>query len=300
SGSVVRDEPIRAFFARSDLDTFGIRIPDTVLLHHYLQERGVNSRVVPLTVEEVVEGLARDTPTPTLPLRGSEIGAETPHPPLPGKGGGESDDPLSGRETAAPLIEISHLSLSYPNGARALDDVSPTCGGGCGGRAQGPPDPDPPPEGERDRRRAPPPSPPWQGGRRIGRPPEREGDSGASDRDLPPLVQLSERRPGPGRRQPELPGRGVRGHHRRERRRQDHPGQAPDRAAAAPAWDRRGGGEGRVPAQCGPGLPVGRVPLPGPRLSDLQRVGLRRGRLRAARPQSAQRPGRGGDHGGAR
>ena len=127
SGSVVRDEPIRAFFARSDLDTFGIRIPDTVLLHHYLQERGVNSRVVPLTVEEVVEGLARDTPTPTLPLRGSETGAETPHPTVPGKGGGESDDPLSGRETAAPLIAISHLSFSYPNGARALDDVSLSC-----------------------------------------------------------------------------------------------------------------------------------------------------------------------------
>ena len=119
-GTVVRDEPIRAFFARPDLESFGIRIPDTVLLHQYLKARGVNSRVVPLTVEEVVEGLARDTPTLTLPRRGRETRAETPHhPTLPRKGGGEM-----------PPIEISHLSFTYPNGARALDDVSLSCRAG--------------------------------------------------------------------------------------------------------------------------------------------------------------------------
>ena len=108
-GTVVQDEPIREFFGRSDLDRFGIRIPDTVLLHHYLKERGVNSRLVPLTVEEVVEGLALE-PSATVP------------------GGRVSPDPASA--AASPLIATSHLSFSYPNGSRALDDVSLTCGPG--------------------------------------------------------------------------------------------------------------------------------------------------------------------------
>jgi energy-coupling factor transport system ATP-binding protein len=109
-GSVVRDEPIRQFFARSDLDRFGIRIPDTVLLHHYLKERGVNSRLVPLTVQEVVDGLALGAPPASVP-----IGAVPPTAPS---------------APASPLIAISHLSFSYPSGARALDDVSLSCGPG--------------------------------------------------------------------------------------------------------------------------------------------------------------------------
>lgn len=108
-GTVVRDEPIRQFFARSDLDRFGIRIPDTVLLHHYLKERGVNSRLVPLTVQEVVEGLALGAPA-TLPT--GSVPAAVPSP------------------AASPLIAVSHLSYTYANGTRALDDVDLACGPG--------------------------------------------------------------------------------------------------------------------------------------------------------------------------
>ena len=108
-GTVVRDEPIRQFFARSDLDRLGIRIPDTVLLHHYLKERGVNSRLVPLTVQEVVEGLALGAPA-TVPSGSPR--AVAPSPP------------------ASPLIAVSHLSYTYANGTRALDDVDLTCGPG--------------------------------------------------------------------------------------------------------------------------------------------------------------------------
>ena len=136
SGSVVRDEPIRAFFARSDLDSFGIRIPDTVLLHHYLQARGVNSRTVPLTVEEVVDGLAieplrgrsRETPSPTPPRKGEGESEETTTPTLPLRG---SERAVPATELAAsPLISITHLSFTYANGARALDDVSLSCRAG--------------------------------------------------------------------------------------------------------------------------------------------------------------------------
>jgi energy-coupling factor transporter ATP-binding protein EcfA2 len=108
-GQVVRDEPIRTFFARSDLDRFGIRIPDTVLLHHYLKDRGVNSRIVPLTVQEVVDDLALGRPHGASPVA-----------------------PVSPPASfvANPLIAIAHLTYSYPNGTRALDDVSLTCGAG--------------------------------------------------------------------------------------------------------------------------------------------------------------------------
>ncbi len=109
-GQVVRDEPIRAFFSRSDLDRFGIRIPDTVLLHHYLQGRGVNSRIVPLTVQEVVDDLALEVPATRLPAAPISLSAASP--------------------PASPLITISHLSFAYPNGTRALDDVSLSCGRG--------------------------------------------------------------------------------------------------------------------------------------------------------------------------
>jgi energy-coupling factor transport system ATP-binding protein len=108
-GQVVRDEPIRTFFARSDLDRFGIRIPDTVLLHHYLKDRGVNSRIVPLTVQEVVDDLALERPHGASPVA-----------------------PVSPPASFAanPLIAISHLTYVYPNGTRALDDVSLSCGAG--------------------------------------------------------------------------------------------------------------------------------------------------------------------------
>jgi energy-coupling factor transport system ATP-binding protein len=108
-GRVLRDEPIRTFFARSDLDQFGIRIPDTVLLHHYLKDRGVNSRIVPLTVQEVVDDLV---------LERSASGSPVP--------------PISApaRSPANSLIAISHLTYAYPNGTRALDDVSLRCGAG--------------------------------------------------------------------------------------------------------------------------------------------------------------------------
>jgi energy-coupling factor transport system ATP-binding protein len=109
AGTVVADQPIRDFFARSDLEGFGVRIPDTVLLHHYLKERGLNSRIVPLTVEEMVEDLAgMDSPAAQI----------------------ATVSPAVARPAASPLIAISHLSFSYPNGTRALDDVSLTCGPG--------------------------------------------------------------------------------------------------------------------------------------------------------------------------
>jgi len=135
SGAVVRDEPIRAFFARSDLDTFGIRIPDTVLLHHYLQERGVNSRTVPLTVDETVTYLtSSDSPSP---LRGG-AGSDSPSPLRGGVGEGVSTDlprggsiaSLSTEGRGTELIAISHLSYTYANGARALDEVSLSCRAG--------------------------------------------------------------------------------------------------------------------------------------------------------------------------
>jgi energy-coupling factor transporter ATP-binding protein EcfA2 len=106
AGTVVADEPIREFFARTDLERFGVRVPDTVLLHHYLRERGFNSRVVPLTVEEVVEGLAGMAP-PAEEKATVPVAATSP--------------------ADSPLIAISHLSYSYPNGTRALEDVSLSC-----------------------------------------------------------------------------------------------------------------------------------------------------------------------------
>jgi energy-coupling factor transport system ATP-binding protein len=109
SGRVVRDEPIRTFFAKSDLDQFGIRIPDTVLLHHYLKARGVNSRIVPLTVQEVVDDLTLERPA-----AGSPVAPISPPANFPAK----------------PLIAISHLTYAYPNGTRALHDVSLGCGAG--------------------------------------------------------------------------------------------------------------------------------------------------------------------------
>jgi energy-coupling factor transport system ATP-binding protein len=109
SGQAVADEPIRDFFARSDLERFGIRIPDTVLLHHYLKDRGVNSRVVPLTVQEVVDDLALEVPATGLTA------------PIP---------PAAARPPASPLIAIAHLSFTYANGTPALDDVSLSCGPG--------------------------------------------------------------------------------------------------------------------------------------------------------------------------
>jgi energy-coupling factor transporter ATP-binding protein EcfA2 len=109
AGTVVADQPIREFFARPDLEDFGVRVPDTVLLHHYLKERGLNSRVVPLTVEEVVRGLA------SMPPPSAEAATVSP---------------AIARPAASPLIAISHLSFSYPNGTRALDDVSLSCGPG--------------------------------------------------------------------------------------------------------------------------------------------------------------------------
>ncbi|MDQ6885122.1 MAG: energy-coupling factor ABC transporter ATP-binding protein [Candidatus Dormibacteraeota bacterium] len=117
AGRVVADQPIREFFSRSDLPEFGIRIPDTVLLHHYLKDRGMNGRQVPLTVEEVVSRLASGSPAP--PNGASErIAAPAAE--------------LSGSISQAPtsLITISRLAYSYPNGARALDDVSLRCGAG--------------------------------------------------------------------------------------------------------------------------------------------------------------------------
>src|SRR2546425_4578120 len=131
-GQVVRDEPIRAFFSRSDLDSFGIRIPDTVLLHHYLQGRGVNSRIVPLTVQEGVDDLALEllpgrsgeTPSPTPPRKGEGESEETTNPTLPRKAGGEPDEGRGEVPAASPLIAISHLSFTYPKGTPALDDVS--------------------------------------------------------------------------------------------------------------------------------------------------------------------------------
>jgi energy-coupling factor transport system ATP-binding protein len=108
-GRVLRDEPIRTFFARSDLDQFGIRIPDTVLLHHYLKDRGVNSRIVPLTVQEVVDDLVLERPASGSPV-----------PPIS----------APARSPANSLIAISHLTYAYPNGTRALDDVSLRCGAG--------------------------------------------------------------------------------------------------------------------------------------------------------------------------
>ena len=109
AGQVVRDDPIRDFFARADLDTFGIRIPDTVLLHHYLKDRGINSRSVPLTVQEAVEGLRLERPSSRSPVA-----------PLP----------AASASATSPLIAVSHLSYAYPNGTRALDDVSLRCGPG--------------------------------------------------------------------------------------------------------------------------------------------------------------------------
>jgi energy-coupling factor transporter ATP-binding protein EcfA2 len=106
AGTVVADQPIREFFARPDLERFGVRVPDTVLLHHYLKERGRNSRVVPLTVAEVVEGLAG-------------IAA-------PAAQAASAPTPAVSREESL-LIAISHLSFSYPNGTRALDEVSLRC-----------------------------------------------------------------------------------------------------------------------------------------------------------------------------
>jgi len=108
-GTIVADEPIRQFFGRPDLEGFGVRVPDTVLLHHYLKERGLNSRVVPLTVEEVVEGLAGLEPASANRSIAPAAPAGAP---------------------ASPLIAISHLSFHYPNGTRALDDVSLHCGPG--------------------------------------------------------------------------------------------------------------------------------------------------------------------------
>jgi energy-coupling factor transporter ATP-binding protein EcfA2 len=105
AGTVVADEPIREFFARPDLESFGVRVPDTVLLHHYLKERGLNSRIVPLTVEEVVQDLAGMAPS------AAEVAIVAP----------------TVNFSASPLIAISHLSFSYPNGTRALDDVSLSC-----------------------------------------------------------------------------------------------------------------------------------------------------------------------------
>ena len=109
SGQAVADEPIRDFFARPDLERFGIRIPDTVLLHHYLKDRGVNSRVVPLTVQEVVDDLALEVP------------ATGPRAPI---------SPSAAGPAASPLIAIAHLSFTYANGTPALDDVSLSCGPG--------------------------------------------------------------------------------------------------------------------------------------------------------------------------
>jgi len=106
AGTVVADEPIREFFARTDLESFGVRVPDTVLLHHYLKERGLNSEVVPLTVEEVVEGL---------------VGMEQP-----AAQKATVPEAATGPATS-PLIAISHLSYRYPNGTRALEDVSLSC-----------------------------------------------------------------------------------------------------------------------------------------------------------------------------
>jgi len=119
-GTVVRDQPIRAFFASPDLDAFGIRIPDTVLLHHYLKERGVNTRTVPLTVEEVVDGLAGEPPlSPSAPSPpGVVTASRLPVAAVP---------PAAASVPVSPLIAIADLSFTYPNGARALDNVSLGC-----------------------------------------------------------------------------------------------------------------------------------------------------------------------------
>jgi len=119
-GTVIRDQPIRAFFASPDLDAFGIRIPDTVLLHHYLKERGVNSRSVPLTVEEAVDGLAvARAPRPSISSVALEApAARPPRATIPVAAAGSE---------ASPMIAISHLSYTYPNGTRALGDVSLRC-----------------------------------------------------------------------------------------------------------------------------------------------------------------------------
>jgi energy-coupling factor transport system ATP-binding protein len=109
AGTVVADEPIREFFARPDLESFGVRVPDTVLLHHYLRERGLHTRVVPLTVAEAVEGLTGIGPP------SAEVAT------VPSTDAGPA---------ASSLIAISHLSFSYPNGTRALDDVSLRCDSG--------------------------------------------------------------------------------------------------------------------------------------------------------------------------
>ena len=123
SGTVVRDEPIRAFFARSDLESFGIRIPDTVLLHHYLQQRGIDSRTVPLTVAEVVAGLAIERP-PWPSAEAGPVGVPDAEP-------STAPVPLAAAGPAtSPLIAIAHLSFTYANGARALDDVSLSCRAG--------------------------------------------------------------------------------------------------------------------------------------------------------------------------
>ena len=110
AGQVVRDDPIRDFFARADLDTFGIRIPDTVLLHHYLKDRGINSRSVPLTVQEAVDGLRLERPSSRSPVAPPPAAAVA--------------------SATSPLIAVSRLSYAYPNGTRALDDVSLRCGPG--------------------------------------------------------------------------------------------------------------------------------------------------------------------------
>jgi len=117
-GTVVRDQPARQFFENADLETFGVRIPDTVLLHRYLRERGSNSPTVPLTVAEAVEGVSPGPP-----------GSPVPGPSNPPQALSAGPPPEAG-DDSAPLIAVAHLSFSYPNGARALDDVSLRCGRG--------------------------------------------------------------------------------------------------------------------------------------------------------------------------
>jgi len=113
-GTVVRDEPMRRFFAHDDLDQFGIRVPDTIRLHHYLKVHGLNSHAVPVSVEEVtgqMVGLRRQTPPSVKPAL-TTPGVRPP------------------RAPAAPAIEIRNLSFLYPNKVCALDDVSLRCDAG--------------------------------------------------------------------------------------------------------------------------------------------------------------------------
>lgn len=114
-GTVVRDQPVREFFESADLESFGVRIPDTVLLHRYLKRHGSNSRQLPLTVQEAVDAF-------TIPSAAAPSANPAPRLAAPRR-------PEEGA-AAAPLIDVAHLSFSYPNGAHALDDVSLRCGRG--------------------------------------------------------------------------------------------------------------------------------------------------------------------------